>query len=81
MLFLLVDSHLDDASPAGESCRTRLSIDGKSRASEADVHFRLSSRALLEPPLRAPVVAHHHAGLLFSTRTQDRATTYFKALL
>jgi hypothetical protein len=60
-----------------QDCQTALDIDGKP-AAEADLaRFGIP---LSQPPLRAPVLAQHTLGYLFSARPQDRAS-YFKALL
>jgi len=60
-----------------QDCVTILEIDGKANSEQnlATLGFVLS-----QPPLRAPVLAQHTLGYLFSARPQDRAT-YFKALL
>jgi hypothetical protein len=60
-----------------ESCKTVLEIDGAA-ASEGDLAGL--GIILSQPPLRAPVLAQHTLGYLFSARPQDRAT-YFRALL
>jgi DNA repair exonuclease SbcCD ATPase subunit len=60
-----------------QDCQTRLEIDGK-EASEKDLNAL--GIPLSQPPLRAPVLAQHTLGYLFSARPQDRAD-YFKALL
>jgi hypothetical protein len=60
-----------------QECETILQIDGKV-AAEADL-ARLGI-ILSQPPLRAPVLAQHTLGYVFSVRPQDRAS-YFKALL
>jgi hypothetical protein len=60
-----------------QDCQSTLAIDGKT-ATEADL-AKLGI-ALSQPPLRAPVLAQHTLGYLFSARPQDRAT-YFRALL
>lgn len=60
-----------------QDCETVLRIDGKS-ATEADLVAL--GIVLSQPPLRAPVLAQHTLGYLFSARPQDRAS-YFKALL
>jgi hypothetical protein len=60
-----------------QDCQTRLEIDGKT-ANEADL-LKLGI-SLSQPPLRAPVLAQHTLGYLFTAKPQDRAT-YFKALL
>jgi hypothetical protein len=58
-------------------CETILQIDGNT-ASEADLTGL--GIILSQPPLRAPVLAQHTLGYVFSARPQDRAS-YFKALL
>lgn len=60
-----------------QDCQTTLEINGKT-ATETDI--QALGIALLQPPLRAPVLAQHTLGYLFSARPQDRAN-YFKALL
>jgi hypothetical protein len=60
-----------------EDCKSSLEIDS-SPASEADL-ARLSL-ALSQPPLRAPILAQHSVGYMFSVGPQDRAN-YFKTLL
>jgi hypothetical protein len=60
-----------------QDCETLLEIDGKP-AAEADL--APLGIVLSQPPLRAPVLAQHTLGYLFSARPQDRST-YFKALL
>jgi DNA repair exonuclease SbcCD ATPase subunit len=60
-----------------QDCQTALDIDDKA-ATETDL-VRLGI-ILSQPPLRAPVLAQHTLGYLFSARPQDRAS-YFKALL
>jgi RecF/RecN/SMC N terminal domain len=60
-----------------QDCETILEIDGK-RAAEADL--LALGIVLSQPPLRAPVLAQHTLGYLFSARPQDRAT-YFKTIL
>jgi hypothetical protein len=60
-----------------QDCETGLTIAGKScdEAALATLGIRLS-----QPPLRAPVLAQHTLGYVFSAKPQDRAS-YFKALL
>jgi hypothetical protein len=60
-----------------QECTTALTIDGapSEEAGLAVIGIRLSL-----PPLRAPVLAQHTLGYVFSARPQDRAS-YFKALL
>jgi hypothetical protein len=60
-----------------QECETVLTIDGKP-AKEADL--AALGVVLSQPPLRAPVLAQHTLGYVFSARPQDRAS-YFKALL
>jgi hypothetical protein len=60
-----------------QDCETKLEVEGAA-ASEADLEA--IGIVLSQPPLRAPVLAQHTLGYLFSTRPQDRAG-YFKALL
>ncbi|QOZ36995.1 ATP-binding protein [Bradyrhizobium sp. CCBAU 53421] len=60
-----------------QDCETILQIDGKA-AIEADL--AALGIVLSQPPLRAPVLAQHTLGYVFSARPQDRAS-YFKALL
>lgn len=60
-----------------QDCETALTIDGaeSDEAGLAVLGIRLS-----QPPLRAPVLAQHTLGYVFSAKPQDRAS-YFKALL
>ncbi|RVI34231.1 AAA family ATPase [Sinorhizobium meliloti] len=60
-----------------QECTTALTVDGKPRdeAGLAALGIRLS-----QPPLRAPVLAQHTLGYVFSAKPQDRSS-YFKALL
>lgn len=60
-----------------QECTTALTIDGKpcEEAGLAALGIRLS-----QPPLRAPVLAQHTLGYVFSAKPQDRSS-YFKALL
>ncbi|RWB39720.1 MAG: hypothetical protein EOQ46_26120 [Mesorhizobium sp.] len=60
-----------------QECTTALTVDGapSEEAGLAALGIRLS-----QPPLRAPVLAQHTLGYVFSARPQDRAS-YFKALL
>ncbi|MGN6285525.1 MAG: AAA family ATPase [Afipia sp.] len=60
-----------------QECATALTIDGKpsAEAGLAALGIRLS-----QPPLRAPVLAQHTLGYVFSAKPQDRSS-YFKALL
>lgn len=60
-----------------QNCTSVLEIDGKA-AAETDL--AAIGIVLSQPPLRAPVLAQHTLGYLFSARPQDRAS-YFKALL
>lgn len=60
-----------------QECETVLTIDGKP-ANEAAL--AALGVVLSQPPLRAPVLAQHTLGYVFSARPQDRAS-YFKALL
>lgn len=60
-----------------QDCQTRLEIDGKV-AAETDLPAL--GIVLSQPPLRAPVLAQHTLGYLFTAKPQDRAT-YFRALL
>lgn len=60
-----------------QGCRSTLEIDGVP-ATEADLQSL--GVVLSQPPLRAPVLAQHTLGYLFSARPADRAN-YFKALL
>jgi len=60
-----------------EDCKSLLEIDSSS-ASEADL--AKLGLVLSQPPLRAPILAQHSLGYLFSVGPLDRAT-YFKALL
>lgn len=60
-----------------QDCETVLEIDGKPATETALAALGI---ILSQPPLRAPVLAQHTLGYLFSARPQDRAT-YFKALL
>jgi hypothetical protein len=60
-----------------QDCRTALEIDGKAANEQALQGFGV---VLSQPPLRAPVLAQHTLGYLFSARPQDRAD-YFRALL
>ncbi|MHA6688667.1 ATP-binding protein [Mesorhizobium sp. A556] len=59
-------------------CNTRLEIDGVV-AKESDIELVLGLR-LSHEPLRAPVLAQHTLGYLFSASPTDRAT-YFRAVL
>ena len=60
-----------------QECTTALTIDGAAcgEAGLAALGIRLS-----QPPLRAPVLAQHTLGYVFSAKPQDRSS-YFKALL
>ena len=60
-----------------QECTTALTIDGRpcEEAGLAVLGIRLS-----QPPLRAPVLAQHTLGYVFSAKPQDRSS-YFKALL
>ena len=60
-----------------QSCISSLKIDGV-LATEAGLEQL--GIALSQPPLKAPVLAQHTLGYIFSARPQDRAT-YFKTLL
>lgn len=60
-----------------QDCETVLEIDGRPATETALAGLGI---VLSQPPLRAPVLAQHTLGYLFSARPQDRAT-YFKALL
>lgn len=60
-----------------QDCETILEIGG-AIVSEAEI--ATLGIVLSQPPLRAPVLAQHTLGYLFSARPQDRAG-YFKALL
>ena len=60
-----------------QDCETILQIDDET-ATEDDLAGL--GIILSQPPLRAPVLAQHTLGYMFSARPQDRAT-YFKALL
>lgn len=60
-----------------QDCATALEIDGKTGNEQALQNLGL---VLSQPPLRAPVLAQHTLGYLFSVRPQDRAD-YFRALL
>jgi AAA domain len=60
-----------------QDCKTTLEIDGKTANEKA---FEGLGIVLSQPPLRAPVLAQHTLGYLFSARPQDRAD-YFRALL
>lgn len=60
-----------------QDCETTLLLDGNLCA-EADL--LALGIVLSQPPLRAPVLAQHTLGYVFSARPQDRAS-YFKALL
>lgn len=59
-------------------CVSRLEIDGQV-CTEADIEDKLGLR-LSHPPLRAPVLAQHTLGYLFSVSPGDRAA-YFRAIL
>jgi hypothetical protein len=59
-------------------CRSRLEIDGKPCAEE-EIETTLGVR-LSHAPLRAPVLAQHTLGYVFSASPTDRAT-YFRAIL
>jgi hypothetical protein len=54
-----------------QECETVLTIDGK-LANEADLAEL--GVVLSQPPLRAPVLAQHTLGYVFSARPQDRAS-------
>jgi hypothetical protein len=60
-----------------QDCETKLEIDGAAASETALAGIGIM---LSQPPLRAPVLAQHTLGYLFSARPQDRAG-YFKALL
>src|SRR6516165_1249036 len=60
-----------------QDCETKLEIDG---AAVSQTDLAGIGIVLSQPPLRAPVLAQHTLGYLFSARPQDRAG-YFKALL
>jgi hypothetical protein len=60
-----------------QECQSTLTIDGNPAAEQDLAALGI---ALSQPPLRAPVLAQHTLGYLFSARPQDRAA-YFKALL
>lgn len=60
-----------------QDCETKLEIDGAAVSETALAGIGI---VLSQPPLRAPVLAQHTLGYLFSARPQDRAS-YFKALL
>lgn len=60
-----------------QECETVFTIDGQP-ANEAALSAL--GVVLSQPPLRAPVLAQHTLGYVFSARPQDRAS-YFKALL
>jgi hypothetical protein len=60
-----------------QDCESALEIDGKA-APESTI--QALGIGLSQPPLRAPVLAQHTLGYLFSARPQERAS-YFKALL
>jgi hypothetical protein len=60
-----------------QDCETTLQIDSNP-ATEADL--LALGVVLSQPPLRAPVLAQHTLGYLFSARPQERAE-YFRALL
>jgi len=60
-----------------QECETILMIDGNP-ANDADL--AALGVVLSQPPLRAPVLAQHTLGYVFSARPQDRAS-YFKALM
>jgi hypothetical protein len=60
-----------------QDCESTLEIDGKVVPESS---LQALGIGLSQPPLRAPVLAQHTLGYLFSARPQERAT-YFKALL
>lgn len=60
-----------------QDCESILEIDGKKEPESA---LQTIGIILSQPPLRAPVLAQHTLGYLFSARPQERAS-YFKALL
>lgn len=60
-----------------QDCATALEIDGKPANEQGLQNLGV---VLSQPPLRAPVLAQHTLGYLFSARPQDRAD-YFRALL
>lgn len=59
-------------------CQSKLELDG-SVCSEPDIESVVGIR-LLHPPLRAPVLAQHTLGYVFSASPTDRAS-YFRAVL
>jgi hypothetical protein len=59
-------------------CTSKIEIDGKPCA-EKDLETRIGVK-LLHPPLRAPVLAQHTLGYVFSASPTDRAA-YFRAVL
>jgi hypothetical protein len=59
-----------------QDCQSTLEIDGKPATEQELLALGIT---LSQPPLRAPVLAQHTLGYLFSARPQDRAA-YFKAL-
>jgi DNA repair exonuclease SbcCD ATPase subunit len=60
------------------ACVSQLPLDGKP-CSEADIEQRIGLK-LLHPPLRAPVLAQHTLGYVFSAAPTERAA-YFRAVL
>jgi hypothetical protein len=67
----------DYSKGSKQDCQTTLQIDGNP-ATEADLSAL--GIVLSHPPLRAPVLAQHTLGYLFSAKPQERAE-YFRALL
>jgi DNA repair exonuclease SbcCD ATPase subunit len=59
-------------------CQTKLELDGK-LCTEAEIEGIVGIK-LLHPPLRAPVLAQHTLGYVFSASPTDRAA-YFRAVL
>lgn len=68
----------EDYNKSATACTSRLEIDGQA-ATEADIGSKLGIK-LSSPPLRAPVLAQHTLGYIFSASPTDRAA-YFRAVL
>jgi hypothetical protein len=68
---------LVDDYKASAACSSRIEIDGKP-CTEADLATQIGLK-LLHPPLRAPVLAQHTLGYVFSASPTDRSA-YFRAV-
>ena len=69
---------VEDYSKSKTGCTSKLEIDGQ-LATEADIRSVLGI-LLSQPPLKAPVLAQHTLGYIFSASPTDRAA-YFRAVL